>query len=109
MAAAVVNALEKGITGITLEDAPVSMLFDSRTVSNFRSNAFAKFLPNAIYTIAMSQPGFLCWGDISLMESLNFGKVHWITPRSSDGTPLTPEEFAAHEAEVRTLRKKILF
>lgn len=109
VAAAAVNALEKGLSGVTLEDAPVSMLFDSRTVSNFRSNAFAKFLPNAIYTIAMSQPGFLCWGDISLMESLNYSQVHWITPRSSDGTPLSQEEFAAHEGEVNTLRKKISF
>ena len=102
------NAVEKGIDGVTLIDAPASLLFDDRTVKGYSTaGPFAKFLPNAIYSLAAAQPGFLCWGDISLAEALNETPVTWVSPRSSDGTPLTEAEMSAHNEEVRGLQKKL--
>ena len=106
MAALFAGALEKGISEVTVENAPASLRFDDRTVSSFRSNPFVKFLPNGIYSVAASQPGFLCWGDISLAEALNYTKVKWISPRSSDGTELSQEEVAAYCKEVEILKGK---
>jgi hypothetical protein len=107
MAALLTNAVEKGIDGVTLIDAPASLVFDDRTVNVFRANPFVKFLPNAIYSVASAQPGFLCWGDISLAEALNETPVSWRSPRSSDGTPLTEEEISAYRKEVITLKNKL--
>ena len=107
MAALCANALEKGFSEITLSDAPASMLFDDRTVKIFRSNPFVKFLPEAIYSVAAAQPGFLQWGDISLVEALGSSPVNWVSPRSSDGTELSEKEFAAYCSEVQTLAGKM--
>lgn len=108
MAALFVNALQQGIDGVTLENAPAGLRFDDRTVTSFKSNPFAKFLPNGIYSVASSQPGFLCWGDISLAEALNNSPVSWISPRSSDGTPLSEAEFASYCKEAALLKERLV-
>ena len=107
MAVLFANALEKGISEVTAADAPASMLFDDRTVKSFRNNPFVKFLPDAIYSVAAAQPGFLLWGDISLVEALGNSSVNWVKPRSSDGTELSEKEFAAYRTEVQTLGQKL--
>ena len=109
MAALLVNALEKGFSGITLIDAPASLLFDDRTVKGTRQGPFTKYMDDAIYSIAPAQPGFLQWGDLSLAEALNYSEVRWIAPRSSDGTALSDGEFAEYLREVSFLKQKLNF
>ena len=94
------NALTEGLSAVTAADSPGSLLFDARTVDFAAKSPFDKFLPGAIYSLALSIPGFLKWGDISLLAALGHAPVEFVFPRTSDGTPLSP-------AEVRSLKKEI--
>ena len=96
-----------GISKVTAVNAPASFLFDNTTVSFVLQNAFAHYLPDAIYSIALSIPGFLKWGDISLAAALNSGKVDFVSPRTFDGTPGTPAQIKAWKAEISAVRKKL--
>ena len=96
-----------GISKVTAVNAPASFLFDNTTVSFVLQNAFAHYLPDAIYSIALSIPGFLKWGDISLAVALNSGKVDFVSPRTFDGTPGTPAQIKAWKAEISAVRKKL--
>jgi hypothetical protein len=103
------NALARGIDSIEAIDAPVSLLFDMRSIQYVRNSPFDKFLPGGIYSIALSIPDFLKWGDISLVKALGYGKSVFSSPRSSDGTPLTQIEIKKFDTEVATLCNKITF
>ena len=99
------NVFTGGIDGVDAFDTPLSLLFDSRTSSLVPAGPFEKFLPGGIYSPALSMPGFLNWGDVSLAVALGAGKVNFISPRSFDGTPCTEREKLA--AEIRMVGKRL--
>lgn len=101
------NALSNTFDAVTAADAPGSLLFDESTISFTAASPFVKFLPNAIYSLALSIPGFLKWGDVSLIAALGKGKVSFTSPRTSDGTPLTKQGIQKLEKEIQSVRKKL--
>ena len=107
-AAIFANAFSDCISSVTPVDSPVSFLFDDTTNKFEFKDSFAKFLPNAIYSLVMSIPGFLKWGDISLAAALGSGKVDFVSPRTFDGTPCTKEQYKAWKNEVAKVRKKLI-
>ena len=100
------NVFEKGFSEVTAVNSPASYLFDHRSIG-FKKGAFEKFLPGAIYCLAGAVPGFLKWGDISLLQALGNSPVIWLDPRSSDGTRLDENEKNVFEKEVQTLSVRI--
>ncbi len=100
------NAFSGFIDNVEAVDTPGSLLFDARTVS-FLADPFKPFLPNAIYSMVLSMPGFLKWGDISLVAALGSGKVKFVSPRTSDGTPYTDSEKKCLIREIEAVRKRL--
>ena len=79
-----------------------------RTVNFKADSPFVKFLPGAIYSLALSIPGFLQWGDVSLAAALGHGAVDFISPRTSDGTPLSKAEIQAMKKETVRIKGKLV-
>jgi hypothetical protein len=95
------NVFSKSIDEVTAVNSPGSLLFDARTVDFCAVSPFVKFLPGAIYSLALSIPGFLQWGDVSLAAALGHGKVNFVSPRTSDGSLYS-------KAEVQRMKKEII-
>jgi len=96
------------ISSVTAVNSPASMLFDDSTVRYDLKDHFAKYLPKAIYTLALCIPGFLKWGDVSLAAALCSAKVDFVSPRTADGTPFTQDQVKAWKAEVAKVTKKLV-
>ena len=107
-AAICANALTESINRVTVVNSPWSLLFDARTVNFKADSPFVKFLPGAIYSLALSIPGFLQWGDVSLAAALGHGTVDFISPRTSDGTPLSKAEIQAMKKETARIKGKLV-
>lgn len=107
-AALFANALSESFDSVELVQSPGSLLFDPGNISFSGAGAFAKFLPGAIYSVALSVPGFLRWGDISLAAVLGHGSVEFVSPRTSGGTPLTPAEIRKLRKEISDVREKLV-
>lgn len=101
------NALSDAVCRVETVDSPASLVFDARTVSFTPAGPFVKFLPGAIYSLALSIPGFLQWGDISLLAALGGGKTDFTSPRTSDGSMLTASEIRIFRKEIAAVRKKL--
>ena len=87
------NAIsEIRINEITLNDAPVSYLFDKRGNIDF-------------YTMAIHLPGFLNWGDISLARALGNSDIRFINPRTMSGESLDRNQVREYEAEFNRMKK----
>ncbi len=106
-AAVFANVFSGEIDEATAQDSPASLLFDHRSIQLKARSAFEPFLPGAIYSLALSLPGFLKWGDVSLAAALGRGRVAFVSPRSSDGTEYSPAEVRAFEAEIAQTAKKL--
>ena len=102
------NALTEIIDSVTAVNSPESLCFDARTVNFIAKSPFEKFLPGAIYSLALSIPGFLEWGDVSLVAALGHGTTDFISPRTSDGTPLTKTEIREMNKEIAKIRGKLV-
>ena len=89
-------------------NSPWSLLFDARTVNFNAVSPFAKFLPGAIYSLALSIAGCLQWGDVSLAAALGHGTADFVSPRTSDGTPLSKAEIQTMKKETAQVRKKLV-
>jgi hypothetical protein len=83
---------EMRIDEISLNDAPVSYLFDNRQDIDF-------------YSMAIHLPGFLKWGDISLAQALSRSDVKFINPRSMSGVSLDRNQVNAYKAEFNRMKK----
>ncbi|MBQ7206401.1 MAG: acetylxylan esterase [Lentisphaeria bacterium] len=101
------NVLTAGVSGVTAVDSPGSLKFDARTVDFTAKSPFEKFLPGAIYSLALSIPDFLKWGDVSLVAALGHAPAEFLSPRTSDGTPLSPSEVRSLKKEITQVRGKL--
>ncbi len=100
------NVFSDSIDHVEAVNSPGSLLFDARTIS-FQADPLNPFLPGAIYSMALSLPGFLKWGDVSLVAALGAGKVTLISPRTSDGTPYTAPEQKRLTGEINSVCKRL--
>ncbi len=90
-------------------DAPASMVFCRKSIVTFKNDAFKYWtLPGALYTPALSIPGFLNWGDVALVKALSDNPVEFISPRAYDGTAFDESEKADFETEVGKLKKVLI-
>ena len=87
-------------------DAPASYHFCRDSIKTFVSDPATRRVEGCLYTPALSLPGFLKWGDVTLAAALA-DTVTFLRPRAYDGTPYTAEQTAAMEAEIAALRGKL--
>jgi hypothetical protein len=85
------SALEGNIDHLTLREAPVSYLFDTREGIDF-------------YSAAIHIPGFLNWGDVSLAASLSGKNIVFIDPVSISGQKITGSRLKEYQGEFKKLR-----
>jgi len=93
---------------VVMIDSPASLLHDCRSVDFTTAGPFAKFMNGAIYSLVLSIPGFLRWGDLTLAQALCRAETEYVSPRSSDGTELSETEFSALREEAIRLKEKML-
>ena len=85
------GVLEGNIDNVILRDAPISYLYDDRKNIDFYSNAV--FLP-----------GFLNWGDVSLVAALSGKNIKFINPLTISGQTLTDGRLKEYQTEFEKLR-----
>ena len=83
--------LEGNVDNLTLRDAPVSYMFDSRDGIDF-------------FSMGVHLPQFLVWGDISLAAALSGKNISFIHPVTMSGHAITGEKLHAFETEFEKLR-----
>ena len=74
------------LDSITLREAPVSYLFDTREGIDF-------------FSMAIHLPGFLAWGDVSLATALSVVKISFISPVTMSGNAIQGDKLHVVEAE----------
>ena len=85
------GVLEGSIDNVILRDAPISYLYDDRANIDFYSNAV--FLP-----------GFLNWGDVSLVAALTGKNIKFINPLTISGQTLSDSKLKEYQTEFEKLR-----
>ena len=91
LAALFLGAIEEGIDEITLRDSPTSYQFDTREGLDH-------------FTMAIHLPGFLSWGDVSLVSALSGNKKTFINPVTMSGNTLSAKDLGAARAEFEKIR-----
>jgi len=84
-------ALEGNIENVTLENAPISYLFDNRESVEF-------------FSTAIHLPGFLNWGDVSLAAALSGKNITFINPVTMSGQKITEDKLKALKKEFDRMR-----
>ncbi len=85
------SALEGNVDHLTLREAPVSYLFDTREGIDF-------------YSAAVNVPGFLVWGDVSLAAALSGKNIVFIDPVTISGQKIAGNNLKEYQKEFETLR-----
>ena len=85
-------ALKQNIEDVTLESAPVSYLFDNRNSVEY-------------FSTAIHLPGFLDWGDVSLVAALSGKNITFINPVSMSGQKVGDEKLKEYKAEFEQVKK----
>ena len=85
------SALEGNIISVVLRNAPVSYLFDTRKGIDYFSSG-------------IHLPGFLKWGDISLVTALSCKDVQFINPVTMSGNPVIGGKLSGVEIEFQKMR-----
>ncbi|MCK9414404.1 MAG: acetylxylan esterase [Prolixibacteraceae bacterium] len=85
------GALEGNVDQLVLRDAPASYLFDSREGLDF-------------FSMGIHLPGFLQWGDVSLVSALSGKNVQFINPVTMSGNAINGEKLTALESEFEKMR-----
>jgi hypothetical protein len=85
------SALEGNVDHLTLRQAPVSYLFDSREGIDF-------------FSAAIYLPGFLKWGDVSLVASLSGKNIAFIDPVTISGQKIAGNRLKEYQNEFEKLR-----
>lgn len=80
------SAMGENIESLVLRDAPVSYLFDNRDSIDF-------------YSMAIHLPGFLNWGDISLVTALSGKNITFINPVTMSGRKIEGLELEKYKNE----------
>lgn len=86
------SALEGNIENVVLRNSPVSYLFDDRESINF-------------FSMGVHIPGFLVWGDVSLVAALSGKNISFINPVTMSGHELTENELMTYKKEFEDLRR----
>lgn len=94
VAALFAAVFSKGITEVKLFQSPVSYLFAE------------KIIPPDFFSMAIYLPGFLKWGDISLVAGLAKAQVQFFLPVKMDGSDLSAAELKYFEKEFADIRRK---
>ena len=87
-------------------NAPASMLFCRESIATFAPTVPEDFA----MTPALSLPGFLSWGDVSLASAMAIKTghdVHFTQPCAYDSTPYSAAQQHALSQEIADLRKKL--
>lgn len=87
------NALHAAVENIILRQAPITYLFDKREGVDF-------------YSMAIHLPGFLRWGDMSLVAALTGKAVTFIDPLSMSGRQITGAQLSDYKREFTEMRKR---
>jgi hypothetical protein len=85
------SALEGNVDNLTLREAPVSYLFDTREGIDF-------------FSAAIHLPGFLTWGDVSLAAALSGKNMVFIDPVTISGQKITGNRLKEYQREFEKLR-----
>ena len=80
------SALEGNVDNLILRNAPVSYLFDTRKGIDYFSSG-------------INLPGFLKWGDVSLVAALSCKNVLFVNPVTMSGNDITGDKLGAVENE----------
>lgn len=91
LAALFLGAIEEDIDEVTLRDSPTSYQFDTREGLDH-------------FTMAIHLPGFLSWGDVSLVSALSGNKKTFINPVTMSGNPLSAKDLGAARVEFEKVR-----
>jgi hypothetical protein len=86
------GALEGNVDAVILRDAPISYLFDNRETVDF-------------YSMAIHLPGFLKWGDVSLVAALAGKNITFINPRTMSGQKISEARLKVYQEEFERIRK----
>ena len=86
VAALLLNAVKNLSGEITLEESPVSYLFN-------------KTVPPDFFSMAFHLPGMMKWGDISLAAAMSNAKIKFIKPVLSDGEKLSAKDLKTWQNE----------
>ncbi|CAG4989494.1 hypothetical protein DYBT9275_00302 [Dyadobacter sp. CECT 9275] len=86
VAALIYASLEGKIERIDLKATPVSYVFDQRETIDY-------------YSMAIHIPGFLKWGDVSLLTALSNTKVSFSDSRSMSGRKTSEKELLQYRQE----------
>ncbi|MBE6358181.1 MAG: hypothetical protein E7057_02910 [Lentisphaerae bacterium] len=108
-AASCAAVLSRDDFAVTAIDAPGSMVFCRDSITTFKNDAFKYWtLPGALYSPVLSIPGFLKWGDVSLLKAIAGDKLNFVSPRAYDGTLFDSGKCNAFEKEVQMLAGKLV-
>lgn len=80
------------VESVTLREAPVSYLFDSRDSVDF-------------FSMGIHLPGFLNWGDVSLAAALSGIDIQFINPLTMSGKTLNADRLKEYRTEYDNVRK----
>ncbi|MBR2344641.1 MAG: acetylxylan esterase [Lentisphaeria bacterium] len=100
-------ALSKGDFALELTDIPGSYRFRSDSIISYSIDPFKdRTIKGCMYTTMLALPGFLKWGDISLVHALCKNEIKISNLRGYDGTLYTAGETADFYAESEMLKNK---
>jgi hypothetical protein len=85
------SALKEHIDNIVLRNAPVSYLFDTAESIDF-------------FGMGVHLPGFLKWGDISLVAAISGKSITFINPVTMSGQKLNESSLKEYQSEFEQLR-----
>jgi len=85
------GALIGNVDNIILRDAPVSYLFDTAESVDY-------------FGMGVQLPGFLKWGDISLVAALSGKSITFINPVTMSGQKLNESKLKEYESEFEQIR-----
>lgn len=92
LAALFFSCLNGSLDNVILREVPVSYLFDNRETVDF-------------YSMGINLPGFLKWGDVSLVAALTGKNVLFITPLTMSGRKLNEIQLKEYQTEFARLRR----
>ncbi len=101
-------ALKKDFFALEACDIPASYLFRSESIINYEIDPFKdRTIHGCLYTTMLALPGFLRWGDISLVKALCGNQVKLENLRGYDGTLYSKQEVDDFYAECDILAQKL--
>src|SRR5699024_3611680 len=92
LAGLLLSATKGNVDQVILRNAPVSYLFDERGNIDF-------------FSMGIHLPGFLNWGDISLVAALSGIDITFISPTTMSGQKLSNNRLSEYKEEFENMRR----